>query len=626
MSQPEPLRFHLASHEIVELLVGNKIYDNPSWVVVRELLQNSVDACRLRRALQPAYQPQIALEYVPPAAGAPALLRVSDNGIGMNEDVLRRYFLRVGRSYYSSEDFRVRYGEQNFSPIARFGVGVLSCFLVAETVTVTTRQADQPPVCLVIEGLHSLVATREPGDPPVGTTLELQLLPGFAYDNLAEIARHWARHVEIPISVTVAGQTTLLPPDDGAAFAAELLDPANYVVLNPLRIGILKTRRITFDGDGIQGFFEYPYLESQGRIRRFDSPEGKGIIELYTDRAPQAVCLDGVYVGNRLPTALPGFRQPFTAFELNVNSRISGLSLRLDRGQFVDDAAFRRFLARLDAALLADLIALVQSADLTEVQFADTLSDLLEMRQVGRAGSAVARPIWGALADLPLFPLRLGGKRRFLSWAEFSRHPRLARLPVGAERVVWPGSTEDLADDYWWARQHRLCTSMDPAVPFLTAFDSTELVEAFLEQMCHPVAVAVDRGLGTSYRVYTAGPAPLPRLANMPVLPFTGDGADGLLTWAEGWVLNAGHPCMAALLALPPGSPGLQAGVKALRDLRARLRTLPTQALAQAALAEAAAALAHATGVSAPCALPEHDCSEYWDAEWQRFIRDGVGG
>ena len=626
MSPPEELRFHLASHEIVELLVGNKIYDNPSWVVVRELLQNAVDACRLRRALEPGHAPHITLEYVPAGAG-PALLRVTDNGIGMSEDVLRRYFLRVGRSYYSSDDFKARYGEQNFSPIARFGVGVLSCFLVAGTVTVTTHHADAAPISLQIEGLHSLVVARDPGVVPVGTGLVLELLPGLAYDNLVEIARHWARHVEIPLSVTVAGQTVLLPPDDGAAFATELLDPAHYVVLNPLRIGILKTRRISFAGDGISGFFEYPYLESQGRVRRFDSPEGKGIIELYVDRAPQAICLDGVYVSNRLPTALPGFRVPFTAFELNLDSRASGLSLRLDRQQFVDDAAFRRLLARLDTAVLADLIALVQGFDLTEVQFADTLSELLQMRQVARAGSAVAPPVWDALAGLPLFPVRQGGHRRFESWAEFGHHQRLARLPVGAERVVWPGSTEDLADDYWWARQHRLCTSMDPDLPFLTAFDTTELVEAYLEQSCHPGAVVVDRALGTSYRCFAPGAAAVPRLAQMPVLPCTGGSNGLLLTWADGWVLNAGHPLIAALLAAPAGSPAQQAGLKALRALRARLPTLPPPPLAAEALAAAAAALAQATGQApAACTLPPYDCSEYWDDEWQRFIMEGAGG
>lgn len=633
MSQPASLRFELASHEIVELLVGNKIYDTPTWTVVRELLQNAVDACRLRAALYADYTPRIQLEFTPAAAGQPARLQVADNGVGMTEAIARGYFLRVGKSYYSSPDFKARYGEQNFSPIARFGVGVLSCFLVADTVTVSTRHHDSGnvPVCLEIEGLHSTIASRDPGDIPIGTELVLGLQAGVTYHNLADVVRHWARHVEIPITVITAGRQEVVPPDDGAGFEQELLDPAHYVVLNPLRFPVLKTRRIQFHDDELTGFFEYPYLEAQGRIRRFDSREGRGIIEVYDDRLPQSVSLDGIFVGRQLPTALPGFRVAYTAFDLNVNSRLSGVSLRLDRGQFVDDLAFRRLLARLDQALLADLVDLVRAQDLTPVQFADTLSDLLQVRQITRQGSETARAIWDAVAALPVFPLRLDGKRQYVDWSEFSRLPRLARLKVGSERVVWPGSTEDLAEDFWWARQHMFCQSMDAALPFLTSYDTTELVESFLEQACQPVAVVIDPWLCTSYMLYEPTPGRPDTFANLPVLPVVtpkGEPASPqlLCTYVDGWVLNASNPYIAGLRDLDPRHPGRTAGVKALRDLRARLRTLPPGADAREALDQAAAALRAATGVDAGEArVPVHDCSEHWDAEWLRFVRDGMG-
>jgi HSP90 family molecular chaperone len=221
----EALKFELAAHEVVELLVGNKIYDNPPYVVVRELLQNSVDACRLRRAVEPGYEPCITVAYTP---GNPGRLTVSDNGIGMTEHVVRRYFLQVGKSYYSSPDFRAAYGAYNFAPIARFGIGVLSCFLIADQVTLLTRHHSPGavPLHLEMEGVHSLIARRPPPpDTPVGTTLTLNLRPPVVYQRLEEVVRHWARHVEVPVRVVQGGQVAVVPGDDGAGFRRQLLDP-----------------------------------------------------------------------------------------------------------------------------------------------------------------------------------------------------------------------------------------------------------------------------------------------------------------------------------------------------------------------------------------------------------------
>src|SRR5262249_33009350 len=70
-------------------------------------------------------------------------VRFDDTGIGMDEEAVRGYFLTVGRSYYRSSAFRaelLRAGRRatEFVPISRFGIGVLSCFLVGDEVEVST--------------------------------------------------------------------------------------------------------------------------------------------------------------------------------------------------------------------------------------------------------------------------------------------------------------------------------------------------------------------------------------------------------------------------------------------------------------------------------------------------------
>lgn len=53
-----------------------------------------------------------------------------DNGIGMDEYVVSNYLAKVGRSYYGSKDFKIL--GLKMDPISRFGIGILSCFTVAE--------------------------------------------------------------------------------------------------------------------------------------------------------------------------------------------------------------------------------------------------------------------------------------------------------------------------------------------------------------------------------------------------------------------------------------------------------------------------------------------------------------
>ena len=91
-------------------------------------------------------------------------VRVDDYGMGMDESLILDYLLRVGASYYRSQRFKaelLRYqtpGQAEFVPISRFGIGLLSCFIVGDRIEVSTWRA-QPdsggPLRLSIGGLRS---------------------------------------------------------------------------------------------------------------------------------------------------------------------------------------------------------------------------------------------------------------------------------------------------------------------------------------------------------------------------------------------------------------------------------------------------------------------------------------
>ena len=128
-------RFTLDQNKVLDLLVGDNLYQDPG-VFVRELVQNAIDAVRTREKMdrnRPAsWKPQINIRCWMDEEGY-HWFRIEDNGTGMNREIVEKYFLKVGSSYYASDDFqRDKYRnevEPGYQPISRFGIGVLSCFM-----------------------------------------------------------------------------------------------------------------------------------------------------------------------------------------------------------------------------------------------------------------------------------------------------------------------------------------------------------------------------------------------------------------------------------------------------------------------------------------------------------------
>ncbi|WP_142057785.1 ATP-binding protein [Pseudarthrobacter sp. B4EP4b] len=144
-------RFKLDKDAILDLFMGENLYPN-SDVFLRELLQNSIDAVRAR----------CRLEGVEVASSGYAInvsewkddegyqwVRVDDEGCGMSLEVIENFLLRVGASYYSTAGFKAALMQSTTdtsSPmvsIGKFGVGLLSAFLVADRIELSTRSATE---------------------------------------------------------------------------------------------------------------------------------------------------------------------------------------------------------------------------------------------------------------------------------------------------------------------------------------------------------------------------------------------------------------------------------------------------------------------------------------------------
>lgn len=127
------LQYKMDYVSVSTLLMGENLYSDKS-VVIRELLQNSIDACLVKKELcdkkSLSYNPEIKILLTEND------FSIEDNGIGMTKNTIENYFLCVGKSFYNSESYVNL--KCSYQPISHYGIGFLSCFLLSDKVDVTT--------------------------------------------------------------------------------------------------------------------------------------------------------------------------------------------------------------------------------------------------------------------------------------------------------------------------------------------------------------------------------------------------------------------------------------------------------------------------------------------------------
>lgn len=145
---PISIKFEFERQRMFEIL-GDEIYQNDHYVFLRELLQNSIDAIRLRKEVMKKYAGinpddfgmiEVNVEH---QENCDAIITWIDNGIGMDEYIVRNYLAVAGKSFYTSEDFQKE--GLNLDPISRFGIGILSCFMLADQIEIQTYKDPHLP-------------------------------------------------------------------------------------------------------------------------------------------------------------------------------------------------------------------------------------------------------------------------------------------------------------------------------------------------------------------------------------------------------------------------------------------------------------------------------------------------
>ena len=204
------VRFRLAEDRVQELLMGEQLYGDPA-LAIRELYQNALDACRYREARSEFlrrtrehptdWAGRIRFEHGVDADARPYLDCV-DNGIGMGVRELSEVFAQAGIRLGDLPEFLEEQAEWarldppvQLYPNSRFGIGVLSYFMLADEITVETCRLgrDGQPgqrLRVSIAGPGSLFRIQTLGQgSDAGTTVRLHLREGGATASSVETLR-----------------------------------------------------------------------------------------------------------------------------------------------------------------------------------------------------------------------------------------------------------------------------------------------------------------------------------------------------------------------------------------------------------------------------------------------------
>ena len=319
-------------------ILSNHLYSSPD-VFVRELLQNAVDAIAAKRKQQQGGKDEICL-ILSEENGRPQLC-FTDTGTGLTEAEIHRFLAVIGQS--SKHDLQNGAVQEDY--IGRFGIGLLSCFLVSDVIRVQTRSYQTPEQSLEWCGNPDGTYTITPCAPlpQIGTRILLTPKSGteayFTPEKLSALVQYYGLPLPEPIYLVQNDRRTLLNP--------------------PFPSGDTHYEQIMKLGESL---FSTNFL---GYIP-LDSPSGlfSGVAYiLANETAPTAKHSHRIYLKNMLLTEDGGRLLPKWAFFLRCFINTNGLQPTASREDFYENGALFRAREELSRCITDYLRSLAEKQD-----------------------------------------------------------------------------------------------------------------------------------------------------------------------------------------------------------------------------------------------------------------------
>lgn len=278
--EPVAIQFEFDRNRMFDIL-GDEIYQSNPYVFIRELLQNAIDAIEMRTEILEKkdlrFNPKIKIQIS--EDDNCYTVQITDNGIGMDEYIIRNYLAVAGKSYYRSSDFQKE--GLKMDPISRFGIGVLSCFMTADYIEIetfkdpnTTKKQDYLKIAIPSkENYFKINKNTEIFN--IGTTFKVFVIKnklpinketGNRIDfNITEYLKKTAGFVKYPISIIEKSVESFInnPNVSGVSSSSEFKIDYKF----PIEKAILPQNKIATEEYFVEKKF---YLKSDLNLTTFD--------------------------------------------------------------------------------------------------------------------------------------------------------------------------------------------------------------------------------------------------------------------------------------------------------------------------------------------------------------------
>ena len=196
MQEKEEFRFKVNLGGMIEIL-SDHLYSSPD-VYIRELLQNGVDAIVAREKNDEAYKSEKKGRIKITICEEKSLV-FDDNGMGLTKEEIHKFLAIIGQS--SKRD--LENGKILSDFIGRFGIGLLSYFMVSDRICIRTRSMESETGYEWIgnpDGTYTLTETEKE---EIGTEIYLEAKKGcedyFASEKVQDLILHYGLILPYPI-------------------------------------------------------------------------------------------------------------------------------------------------------------------------------------------------------------------------------------------------------------------------------------------------------------------------------------------------------------------------------------------------------------------------------------------
>lgn len=212
----EDYRFKVNLGGMIEIL-SDHLYSSPD-VFVRELLQNAVDAItglkkrKQKNECNTEYEGEITLEIEEGST-----LVFIDNGQGLSEEEIHQFLAIIGES--SKRNLETRRIESDY--IGRFGIGLLSCFMVSDEITMITKSCnDNSPVlkwCGKPDGTYTIeecedTTFQETSGTKVILYAKKDMEEYFTVELIEELVKYYGMLLHTPVILKQNGESKRINP------------------------------------------------------------------------------------------------------------------------------------------------------------------------------------------------------------------------------------------------------------------------------------------------------------------------------------------------------------------------------------------------------------------------------